>query len=52
MIVDSLDNNLIVDNVNRLKIRINEKLNVKVETTANNEEELRGNVKWNTTQIE
>ncbi len=51
LIVDSLDNNLIVDNINRLKIRINEKLNVKVETTANNEEELRGNVKWNTTQI-
>ncbi len=51
LIIDSLDNNLIVDNIDRLKVRINENLNVKVETTANNEEELRGNVKWNTIQI-
>lgn len=51
LIVDSLENNLILDNIHRLKIRINEDSNIKVETIADHDGVLQGNVKWNTTEI-
>ncbi|MDR7856832.1 hypothetical protein [Tissierella sp.] len=51
LIVDSLENNLIVDNIHRLKVRINEDSNIKVETITNNDSGLQGNVKWSTTEI-
>ena len=51
LIVDSLENNLILDNIHRLKIRINEDSNIKVETITDHDGVLQGNVKWNTTEI-
>lgn len=49
--MDSLNNNWVVDDVNRVKLRLNKDLNMMISTIVSNEENLGGNAKWTNTQI-
>lgn len=51
LVMESLNNNWIVDDVNRVKLRINKDINMIVSTIVNNEESLGGNTKWTDTKI-
>lgn len=51
LVMDSINKDLLIDNVYGINLRIGKGSNVKIETITNEEQELRGNVKWNTTQI-
>lgn len=51
VIMDSISKDLLIDNVHNINLRIGKDSNLKIETVTNNMEELKGNVKWNTSQI-
>ncbi|MBU5256059.1 hypothetical protein [Tissierella praeacuta] len=51
LILDSISNNFIVDNIRRVKLRVNKESDIKLETIINDEENFKGNVKWNIFQL-
>jgi len=51
LILDSISNNFIVDNIRRVKLRVSKESDIKLETTINDEENFKGNVKWNIVQL-
>lgn len=51
LVIDSLENNWIIDNVDNVKLRINKELDMTVSTELREEENLNGNVKWTSTKI-
>lgn len=51
LIMDTFNKDVLIDKVNGINLRIGKGSNAKIETIFNDEQELSGNVKWNTTQI-
>ncbi len=51
LILDNISNNFIVDNIRRVKLRVNKESDIKLETIINDEENFKGNVKWNIVQL-
>lgn len=51
LVMDRINKDVLMDNVYGINLRIGKGSNAKIETITNEEEELKGNVKWNTTQI-
>ncbi|SHF19880.1 hypothetical protein SAMN02745784_03136 [Tissierella praeacuta DSM 18095] len=51
LILDNISNNFIVDNIRRVKLRVNKESDIKLETIINDEENFKGNVKWNIVQF-
>ncbi|WP_313757918.1 hypothetical protein [Tissierella sp.] len=51
LILDSISNNFVVDNIRRVKLRVNKESDIKLETIINDEENFKGNVKWNIVQL-
>lgn len=51
LIMDTFNKDVLIDKVHGINLRIGKGSNVKIETIFNEEQELSGNVKWNTTQI-
>lgn len=51
LVMDSIASNWIIDNVERVKLRINKELNMAVSTELREQQNLNGNVKWTSTEI-
>ena len=51
LVIDSIENNWIIDNVDNVKLRINKDLDITINTELREEENLNGNVKWTNTKI-
>ncbi|WP_077369667.1 hypothetical protein [Anaerosalibacter sp. Marseille-P3206] len=50
LITSSIKSDWVIDNVNRIRLRMGKDLNVKVKTLVDSREMLRGNAKWNITE--
>jgi hypothetical protein len=55
LIMENINKDVLIDNVHGINLRVGKNSNAKIETISNyeqgHEQELKGNVKWNTTQL-
>ena len=51
LIIDNIKNSWVIDNVKQTKIRLGKNINTKINAFVENTEMLKGNVKWNVTEI-
>ena len=51
LVVDTLDNNWIIDSVDRVKLRLDKDLDMMVSTILSEEDNLSGNVKWTNDKV-
>jgi hypothetical protein len=51
LVVDTLDNNWIIDSVDRVKLRLDKDLDMMVSTILSEEDNLSGNVKWTNNKV-